>query len=136
MAWDTFELTEVITNTMQTEDEIKDGFISKLNRAGTVVKNEQGEITFKVKEGLQAKLNIEITKKGDGYLLIVNGVTKPQTWIIICIISLLLISLGYLPFIGLGFLLLIIFYLYKGKPKQNILEGIQSTKLQFENTST
>jgi hypothetical protein len=48
MAWDTFELTEVITNTINTEDEIKDGFISKLNRVGKVVKNEQGEITFKV----------------------------------------------------------------------------------------
>jgi hypothetical protein len=136
MAWDTFELTEVITNTIQTKDEIKDGFISKLNRVGTVVKNEQGEIIFKVKEGLQAKLNIEITKKGDGYLLIVNGVTKLQTWIIICIIPFFLISLYYLPFIGLGFLMLIVFYSYKGKPKQNIVEGIKSTKLQFENTST
>ena len=38
---------------------------------------------------------LKITKKGDGYLLIVNGVTKLQTWIIICISSLLLISLGF-----------------------------------------
>jgi hypothetical protein len=129
MAWDTFELTELITNTINTEDEIKDGFISKLNRVGKVVKNEQGEITFKVKEGLQAKLNIEITKKGDGYLLSVHGVTRLQTWVLTGTVLLIFLTFGA------GFLIMIIFYLYKGKPKQNILEGIKSTKLQFENTS-
>ena len=125
MSWDTFEVSENISSSAQTADEIKNGLISKLNKVGKV---DQGNTVFKIKEGLQAKIDIETTKKGDGYLLTVNGVTRVQTWIIIATIPLL--------FIGVGFLVILMLLIYKGKPKKNILECMQSTKLQFENTAS
>ena len=63
MAWDTFEISENISSTAQTAHEIKTGLIAALNRVGKV-KEKNGKTIFKIKEGLQAKINVEITKKG------------------------------------------------------------------------
>lgn len=125
MAWDTFEVSENISSTAQTADEIKTGLISILNRVGKV-KDKNGKTIFKIREGLQSKINTEITKKGDGYFVSVNGVTSVQKFMIVLSIPLL--------FVGVGFLILVMLLFYKGKPRKNIEDCLKSLRMKYENT--
>ena len=126
MSWDSFDISENISSTKQTPETIFDEFISRLNGFGRV-SQKNGKTIWSTKEGFRANLNIGVNKKGSGYLLTVKGDTRLQTWIILIGIALILLTYG------LGLLILIVFYVYKNKPRKNIEDGLKSVKLKFEN---
>jgi hypothetical protein len=126
MAEGSFELSENISNTARTPDEIREALISKLNILGKV-KEKDGKTIFSITEGWQAKIDIEVTTKGNGcYVSISNpgGVgLKP------ILILPMIILLGF----GVGFLILIFMLIQKKKVRNSIEDSLSSVKQKFEN---